>query len=174
VSDAEAGKMAPVAPLDRLIPAFDAREQHQLRVDAPPERALAAALAVTPTDAPLLRLLFRLRGLSVGDRPVWESMQTRGFQQRGEGVLVGVGRPWTVRGGLRQVEDPASFAERGYAVMGMSFAAEEGLLRTETRVRLTDAAARRRFRAYWLVVRPFSGLVRRSWLAAARRRAEGG
>jgi hypothetical protein len=45
-------------------------------------------------------------------------------------------------------------------------------LETETRVYLTDAASRRRFACYWLVVRPFSGAVRRSWLAAARRRAE--
>ena len=45
-------------------------------------------------------------------------------------------------------------------------------LETETRVFLTDAAARRRFGAYWLVVRPFSGLTRRLWLRAAKRRAE--
>ena len=43
---------------------------------------------------------------------------------------------------------------------------------TETRVQLTDEAARRAFRRYWFVVRLFSGLVRRSWLAAAKRRAE--
>ena len=45
-------------------------------------------------------------------------------------------------------------------------------METETRIFLTDVAARRRFAAYWLVVRPFSGLLRRSWLQAARRRAE--
>ena len=45
-------------------------------------------------------------------------------------------------------------------------------LETETRVFLTDRASRRRFAAYWLVIRPFSGLVRRRWLQAARRRAE--
>jgi hypothetical protein len=45
-------------------------------------------------------------------------------------------------------------------------------LETETRVFLTDAAARRRFDAYWIVVRPFSGLIRRRWLRAAKHRAE--
>jgi hypothetical protein len=35
-----------------------------------------------------------------------------------------------------------------------------------------DAAARRAFAHYWLVVRPGSGAVRRSWLRAIRRRAE--
>jgi hypothetical protein len=45
-------------------------------------------------------------------------------------------------------------------------------LETETRVFLTDRSSRRRFRAYWLVVRPFSGFIRRRWLRAAKRRAE--
>ena len=54
----------------------------------------------------------------------------------------------------------------------MNFRADGGRLTTETRVLLTDARARRRFRLYWLVVRPMSGLVRRSWLRAAKRRAE--
>jgi hypothetical protein len=31
-----------------------------------------------------------------------------------------------------------------------------------------DAAARRRLRAYWLVIKPFSGLIRRELLAAVR------
>ena len=45
-------------------------------------------------------------------------------------------------------------------------------LSTETRVHVGDAAARRKFRLYWLVVRPFSGLIRILLLRAARRRAE--
>jgi hypothetical protein len=31
----------------------------------------------------------------------------------------------------------------------------------ETRVALTDAASLRRFRRYWMVIGPFSGLLRR-------------
>src|SRR5439155_20660929 len=45
-------------------------------------------------------------------------------------------------------------------------------LATETRVYSADSAARRRFHLYWLVVGPFSALIRRRWLAAARRAAE--
>ena len=120
----------------------------------------------------MLRRLFRLRGLPVLDAPIWETMQSLGFGVSGEDVLVAVGRPWTLGGGLRPVEAPAAFDEPGYAVMAIAFAARNGMLVTETRVRLTDSVARRRFRVYWFVVRPFSGLVRRSWLAAARSRAE--
>lgn len=120
----------------------------------------------------MLRRLFRLRRLPVLDEPIWETMQQLGFGVTGEDVLVAAGRPWTLGGGLRRVEAPATFDEPGYAVMAIAFEVRDGVLATETRVRLTDSAARRRFRAYWAVVRPFSGLVRRSWLSAARRRAE--
>jgi hypothetical protein len=41
---------------------------------------------------------------------------------------------------------------------------------TETRIVGTDAEATRRFRRYWLLIRPGSGAIRRSWLKAIRRR----
>jgi hypothetical protein len=82
-----------------------------------------------------------------------------------------VAERWT-----RKPDDFAGFAEPGYAKMAMDMCARSdgagSRLETETRVFLTNAAARRRFAAYWLVIRPFSGLIRRSWLKAAKRRAE--
>ena len=35
---------------------------------------------------------------------------------------------------------------------------------TETRIRVLSAAASRRFRLYWMLIRPFSGLLRHSML----------
>ena len=60
--------------------------------------------------------------------------------------------------------------------MALAFWAEEdgageSVLVTETRVAPVDDAARRAFGRYWLLIRPFSGLIRRRWLAAAARRA---
>ena len=157
------------------LPEFDVRSRHTVRVDAPPEVVLAAAKAVTAREAPLLRLLFTLRGLRApGDRPVWEAMARDGFQRFDDDTLAAVGKPWTLRGGLRPAGGFREFAEPGWAKMAMDMRAEDGCLVTETRVRLTDEEARRRFRRYWRLVGPFSGLTRRSWLRAARRRAERG
>jgi hypothetical protein len=47
------------------------------------------------------------------------------------------------------------------------------LVSTETRVHATDASARRRFARYWALIRPGSGFIRRMWLRAIKRRAEG-
>jgi hypothetical protein len=44
-------------------------------------------------------------------------------------------------------------------------------LYTETRVRCLGASSRRWFRLYWLVIRPFSGLLRRSMLRGIRTEA---
>lgn len=167
--------------LDRLLPLYHFAERHALAVDAPAERTLAAVREVVPADAPLLRLLFRLRGLSSApDVPILTQMlapQT-GFvllaETPDELVAGAVGRPWKLTERLRRGYDFATFDEPGYAKMALGFRAAAGLLRTETRILLTDEPARRTFARYWLVVKPLSGLTRRSWLAAAKRRAESG
>jgi len=92
-------------------------------------------------------------------------MKALGFEEVAPDTLAADGRPWQLLGGL-------GAREGSRAKVALDFRAEGGELSTETRIWLTDAAARRRFRAYGIVVRPFSGLVRRSWLRAAKRRAE--
>lgn len=49
---------------------------------------------------------------------------------------------------------------------------ERTRLSTETRVICGDASSRRKFRVYWLLVRPFSGLIRHLMLRAVRRACE--
>ena len=45
-------------------------------------------------------------------------------------------------------------------------------LATETRVVAHGISARRKFRAYWLLVGPFSGLIRKEMLRLVKRNAE--
>lgn len=161
------------------LPSYHHRERHAIRVAAPPARALAAARDVPLADLPLARTLFRLRGLGA-DPPsgrMWDLFERNGFAPAGDDTFVLVGRPWKLRGDLRpDVGDFASFDEPGFAKLALDLRAvpdgQGTRLETETRIFLTDAAARRSFRRYWLLVRPFSGLTRRAWLRAAKRRAE--
>lgn len=160
-----------------VLPAYHHRERHSIFVAASADRAVAAAREARLDDVPLVRILFRLRGLRSAPRgPIWDSLLAEGFQTAGDDTVVLIGRPWSPRGGTRKTEDFAVFAEPGYAKMAMDLRAradgEGARLETETRIFLTNGPARRRFAAYWLVIRPFSGLVRRSWLKAAKRRAE--
>ncbi len=71
----------------------------------------------------------------------------------------------------------AALDDPGYAkaVMNFRWSGEGGgwtRLTTETRVVGTDAAARRQFGVYWRIIYPGSSLIRRTWLAAIRARAE--
>jgi hypothetical protein len=159
------------------LPVYHHRERHSLRVEATPEEALVAARETRLEDVRLVSLLFRLRGLRTAPRgPIWASMQAQGFHLHDSETLVLIGRPWSPRGGIRAGADFIQFTEPGYAKMAMHLRAlpdgDGARLETETRVFLTDASSRRRFAAYWLVIRPFSGLTRRLWLRAAKRRAE--
>lgn len=164
--------------VEDALPRYHHRERHSIRVAAPPERALAAAKDVRLAELPLARMLFRLRRLggTVRDGRMWDLLAANGFAPLGDDTFVLVGRPWRLRGRRPEVEDFGSFAEPGYAKMALDLRAiPDGAgcrLETETRVFLTDGRARRRFAAYWLAIRPFSGLTRRSWLRAAKRAAE--
>jgi hypothetical protein len=166
-----------VTLLDEVLPQWHEHERHGVHAAAPAGRLVTAALQVTPADAPLLRTLFALRGLPAGPHaPVWEQLIGGGFfllgERPGREIVAGaVGRPWRVWEHLRRDVDFAAFAEPGYVKMAMGFLARDGELVTETRILATDGAARRAFAPYWLVVKPASGITRRSWLAAAARRA---
>ena len=97
-----------------------------------------------------------------------------------EELVIGVlGKFWTLRGGasgMVTVDDFRRRPPRGYALAGWNFTIAprpDGVaeLATETRVRCAPDA-RIKFRAYWLLVRPGSGLIRRAMLRAIRREAE--
>jgi hypothetical protein len=185
-----------VTLLDNALPDYDFHERHARYVAAPPERVDEAVRAVTIAEMPLARILFALRRAPATllrrtrrprpmNTPLLGHALTLGFgvlgDERGEEVVVGmIGRPWKlVAGEMRRFDRPeefVAFGEPGFVKAAMNFRfAPEGAgtqLTTETRVLATDAASRRRFRRYWLVIRPGSGLTRRVWLRAAARRAE--
>jgi hypothetical protein len=185
-----------VTLLDEALPKYDFHERHACHIDAPPERVDDAVRAVTIRDMPLARLLFDLRAaprrlrrkpsrFGEIDVPLLGLALDVAFgplgDEPGDEVAIGmIGQPWKLAGGAtRRFERPeefTAFAEPGFVKAAMNFRfepQEDGtLVTTETRVRATDPDSRRRFRRYWRVIRRGSGLTRRSWLRAAKRRAE--
>lgn len=101
-------------------------------------------------------------------------------EQPPEEMVIGLlGRFWTPRGGLHAGVTAETFKAgppKGEALAGWNFSVaprpdRSSDLRTETRVWCaTDA--RWKFRLYWLLVRPGSGIIRRSMLRAIRHHAE--
>lgn len=183
------------------VPAPAAVERHATHVRAP-AAAVYAALWRADLGGPILRVLLALRvlpaalggsraargriaALRAGGEPLTlQGFITTGFtvlcEQPGQEIVLGLtGQFWKLGGGIVPTA-AAKFRHgppRGYAQAAWNFAltpaAHGGTwLTTETRVRCVDATARRRFRTYWLLVRPFSGLLRRVILRAIRQEAE--
>lgn len=191
----------PPSLIDEYLPDFDVVERHAMVVRAAPARVWAALRATDFGRSPLIGGLLALRALPslltapsktlrrIRDRHAravtLDAFLEAGFalldERPGRELLIGLeGRFWTARGDLRGTDARRFRAPLapGLARAAWDFRVEpigEGRTRlsTETRVRCADAAARRRFRPYWLLVRPGSGLIRRAMLAAIRRAAEG-
>jgi len=173
--------------IDALLPRWQFRERHRRATSAPAAALLDAAEQVTWAEVPVMRMLMRIRSggrlRSAARRRILDDLTALGFhvldRTADELVFAAVGRPWTPRGGppprLADQPDPARFfvdyRAPGWAKIIGNFRAGDGELSTETRVALTDDRSRRAFTRYWTVIRPFSGLIRRQWLAAIVRRA---
>ena len=179
--------------IDDYLPHADFAERHALRVHSPPERAYAAARRLDLSGSLPVRALFAMRSLPAlltrrgrgqrGLRLSMEGLLRSGFvllaeRPPHEFVLGLAGRFWTPAGGIERMH-PAEFPmfdRPGMALAAWNFTilpTDQGsLVATETRVRCTDAAARRSFGRYWRVVRPFSGFIRMEALRAIRRSAE--
>lgn len=171
--------------LDEAMPAWHFRERHGVALAAEPEVVMRAAEDVTWAEVPMFRALLGVRtmwrGAFGGDRPVFDFFRTGAF-----GVLVrtdhdlvvgatpaaqlsATGHPTPSWAG--DVSRFAGFDEPGHIKIGFDFSYDGARLSTETRVWAGDPRTRRAFGAYWLVIRGFSGLIRREWLQAIRRRA---
>jgi hypothetical protein len=181
--------------LDTLMPASDVRATHKLTVAARREEVWSALHQVSLREMPVFRALLALRQpllplarrdrkLAAGsDRPLLAEMVSGAFvplaQRPPSEVVIGlIAKPWLPNGGPSRVDHAgfATFEEPGWVKIVLGFRLDDlgpaTLLQTETRVRATDAAARRRFRTYWLAVGWGSAVTRRAWLRAIKRRAE--
>jgi hypothetical protein len=175
------------------MPACDVSEFHQTTVRAPIQRVYESLRTAELGSSPVVRLLLRLRALpaifTIGGHKRnlhlnLDALVKGGFVLLGENppneIALGlIGRFWKLSGGTCSIvaSEFKGFDEPGYAKAVWNFSlVEEGadltMLATETRVGCSDDASRGRFRLYWAVIAPFSGLIRREVLRTIRREAE--
>jgi hypothetical protein len=175
--------------IDSFAPNPDAVEIHSIVIDASPETVYNALWTTDVGGSLIIKLLMGIRSLPefirrrgcLPPRKRVITLQTvvdSGFgilaNERAEIVLGVHGKFWRPTGNLLPF-DRDSFA--GAVPLGLARAVWNFTLRqngavtilsTETRVTCGDRASLRRFRAYWLFVRPFSGLIRLLMLRAVK------
>lgn len=169
--------------LEQVLPHPDFASRHTRWVDAPPERVWHALTTMSLAQLRITRPLVALRHLDHAreSRPLFEHGPLTMLQTQPPSYALGgaIARPWQFRPERHELSSPhelATFMEPGWAVYATEFVLEPrdgGVqLTTRTRGRCTDAASRRRFGAYWALIRMPSGLVRRDLLATAARVAQ--
>lgn len=161
-------------------------ERHSLDVDAPLERVWQVLTEVRWSDLRITTPLFLIRSLGrsreladqrILDRGPVTLMRTDAPRYA---VAAQIGRPWQLSPepgpGPMSLLEVLAFDEPGWLKYGMDFTLQDlgsGRTRitTTTLCEPTDESARRRFLPYWVLIRPFSGLIRRDVLHASARRA---
>ncbi len=152
--------------LDDLMPQYRISERHQTTVEGPAEEAFAAFLAIPVGSDRLVRALFRIRGLGGGART-----SIADFTRQPPFVVLAQDELELVFGYAKTPEQWRSVRAPGLLiaanVRAIPLADGQAKLTTETRVLPLGRRASVVFRLYWLVVGPFSALIRRRWLRAA-------
>ncbi len=178
---------ANVSLLSKYLPRHQFAERH-VTVVAGTAAAIHAVLArLEPRDDRFIAGLIALRELPgrLTDRrvgPARFGLQTFTLLERSasETVYGLVGRFWRLDFGLVPVDDGAAFVRfdtPGIAKLAMSFETEalpDGRTRltTRTRIHAPDRATRLKLLAYWIAIRPASGLIRRRILRLVKRQVE--
>lgn len=180
--------------IDKYLPTFDVHEIHAVGVNAEAASVYNVLRSSRLRESIIIRLLFVLRGMPAAvrhpsrspDMPgtTLEELLKNGFilledDPPNEIVLGLVGKFWSLSGCIQRMDADAfaGFRKHGFAKAVWNFriaARPDGgtHLSTETRVACTDEASRWKFRLYWFVVRPFSGLIRKEALRIIRHDAE--
>lgn len=186
--------------LDEYLPNYDFTEVHTIRISAAPETVYRAIKETTLTEiSGIVRLLLTLRELPekiVGregfriedDKPLLDTGFIPLLKQPPHEFVVGmivpakIGRIWQkssrLDGPVADAGEYAVFNHPDYLKVVMNMLVEPApdpgvvIVRTESRTKGLSDNARKSFRPYWAVIRPWSGLIRRLWLKAIKKRAE--
>lgn len=174
---------ADVPFVDDFLATYDVESQHSTEISASASVIYQATRTVDLSSSWVVRSLFRLRGLPIHGIALDDLKRIRFLpllEQPPDGFVLGiVGQFWRPSGHLLAFE-PSNFIDLiqpGYAKAIWSFdisptSGSASRLRTVTRVVCPDQASRRRFRLYWSLVGPFSGIVRREILRTVKQQCE--
>ncbi len=183
--------------IDSFAPNPDAVEIHRIDIHASPQTVYHALWTADLGDSFVIKLLMGLRSIpefaasGFRSKPrnrkvTLETIIESGFgllaEKQNEEIVIGItGRFWRPTGNLspfnradfdRPVPSGMARGVWNFSLVGKSNG--QTTLGTETRVICGDPASRRKFRLYWLLVRPFSGLIRLLMLRKVRKSAEAG
>jgi hypothetical protein len=169
--------------LQEYLPVYAYAEKHSISINASAEKVFALADQLDFSGSPVIRFLFRLRGLPARMLRR-EGLNRNRFVELGKidnrEIIIGlIGQFWKPTGNLQffQANEFIAFSHPDFlkAVWNFTLTAESRssvLLETETRIFCPNERTRIKFSHYWFFVRPFSGLIRKEILRGIKKKAE--
>jgi hypothetical protein len=176
--------------IDEFLPIHDVSASYKIRINAPASVVYQRLLHLDFNELWVLRLLMTIRS---GKRPprnrvsgnLPRRLQGTGFvildDVPGEELVIGIAGKFSRPDGGRCLDltarDFGGFARAGYAKAAWNFrlrteSSKWTVLSTETRIKCFGRAALWKFRIYWSLVGPFSGLMRKAILKRVKTEAE--
>ena len=181
----------PATLLDEIMPEYQFYEKHSTRIHARPEQVIQAVRDSTFGDWEAFVTLMRIRGWvsrrpfhetgDLHDKRVLDAFSESGYLSGGSEHEIAMFGLWDARANrqpdVRTLQDFADCRNPGTVKMAYNFNVEDAgggwsTITAETRVLALDDATRRGMARYWRLIVPGSGLIRREWLDAIKRRAE--
>lgn len=180
--------------IDEFMPLYDVSKRYSMTISASVDTVYSALKIANINDSPIIRVLFFLRGLPAIFKSKTHTLQKgrltisdiagSGFmmldEKPNDEMVIGiVGKFWKLSGNIHRIppEQFRAFNENNFAKAAWNFrlrpvnqAVTE--LSTETRIKCTDEASRKKFSRYWIVIGPFSGIIRKEMLKIVKRDAE--
>lgn len=176
--------------MDEFLPTHDFGASYEIRINATRALVYQCLIRSDFNNSWLVRLLMTIRsGKRLPRNHVPSDLRRRlqgtGFvmlaEAPGDELVIGVaGQFWRPDGGRcldLTADEFAGFSRPGYAKGAWNFklraeSPESTLLSTETRIKCFGQAALWKFRIYWSLVGPFSGLMRKAILKQIKTEVE--
>lgn len=185
--------------IEKYAPTADASELHQIVIEADAPTVYQSLWSADLAGSAIIKTLMGLRTLPAllvhptslrQKQSSWrrsitmQSLIDSGFaklaEDPGRELVLGIaGRFWRPTGNVSPFNEtnfkgpvPVGLARAVWNFHLRQSGPGRTILSTETRVVCGDAASRAKFRVYWLLVRPFSGLIRRLMLNSVKRQCE--
>jgi hypothetical protein len=176
--------------IDEFLPDHDFNAAYHVGINAPSSVVYQCLLRSDFNDLWLVRLLMSIRSgkrLPRSRMPgdLRRRLQGTGFvivaEVPNEEIVIGIaGRFWRPDGGPcleLTADDFAGFSRPGYAKGVWNFklradSLQSTVFSTETRIKCFGSSALWKFRVYWSLVGPFSGLMRKAILKKMKNEAE--
>lgn len=169
--------------LDEFLPEFQFSAKHRILIRSTPAKVYAQLENFDFTESWVIRTLTWLRGFR-SKAPLKRGLAQDGFielaTRPGEEILTGlVGQFWKPDGNLQRISsdefrafDRPGFVKAAFNFLVLPERTDRTVVETETRVLCLGDQARRKFSMYWLLIKPFSGLIRTEMLRILKKQAE--